>query len=147
MPARELYQIIIDDEAAVAEAVAAGSGGSVGAARDDGDQPYYFNWQLAVDVDFQMPFLATHSSMAALQLHRDQSVRSLAVNMRRAFAGIVGGNVRESGIRLVQEFGPFELNGDPELIAALDELLAQFIQQGRMKLADPSQYVPCYRIA
>lgn len=143
--ARSLYRIIVDDETAVADAVAAAVE-AVRQSRDEADQPYYFNWQLNVDVDFQMPFLATHSSMAALRLDRDQSVHSLAVNLRRAFAGIVGGNVRETGIRLVQEHGPFELTGDRELIHALGELLAEFVQQGRMKLADPSQYVPCYRI-
>lgn len=144
--ARGLYQIIINDEAAVADAVAKGID-QLWQARDDADQPYYFNWQLNIDIDFQMPFFATHSTMAALQLDRNQSIGGLAVNLRRAFAGIVGGNVRETGIRLVQEHGPFELNGEPEIIQALGELLAEFVRQGRMKLSDPSQYVPCYRIA
>ncbi len=143
--ARRLYRIIIADETAVAEAVAAGIE-EVWRTRDDADQPYYFNWQLRIDIDFQMPFLATHSSMAALQLHRNQSACALAVNLRRAFAGIVGGNVRESGIRLVQEHGPFELSGDSEILHALGHLLAEFVSHGRMKLSDPSQYVPCYRI-
>ncbi|MGD2166477.1 MAG: nucleotide 5'-monophosphate nucleosidase PpnN [Gammaproteobacteria bacterium] len=143
--ARDLYRIIIDDEAAVAAAVAHGVT-DVRLSRDEADEPYFFNWQLNIDVDFQTPFLATHRSMAALKLDRDQSTHSLAVNLRKAFAGIVGGNVRETGIRLVQKHGPFQLSGDPELIHALGELLAEYVQQGRMKLADPSQYVPCYRI-
>ena len=62
--------------------------------------------------------------MRALELHRDQPAHSLAVNLRRAFSGIVAGNVREAGIRLVEKHGPFELRGDPKIIAALDTLLA-----------------------
>jgi hypothetical protein len=55
--------------------------------------------------------------------------------------------VREAGIRLVEEHGPFELRGDPRILAALDTLLAAFIAQGRMRLSDPTAYVPVYRIA
>ena len=143
--ARSLYRIIIDDQQAVADAVAAGMK-AVKERRDAADEPYYFNWQIGIDVEFQRPFLADHRSMAQLQLDGNQDAHQLAVNLRRAFAGIVGGNVRESGIRLVAEKGPFELSGDPEIIAALGRLLDDFVRQGRMKLADPSQYVPCYRI-
>lgn len=143
--ARRRYQIIIDDEEAVADAVATGVS-DVRHSRDESDEPYYFNWQLKIDVDFQMPFLATHKSMAALQLDPALSAQALATNLRKAFAGIVGGNVRESEVRLVREHGPFELSGDAELIQALEQLLARFVEQGRMKLADPSQYIPCYRI-
>ena len=85
--------------------------------------------------------------MAALKLTREQSARDLAVNLRRAFSGIVAGNVRESGIQLVEEHGPFELRGDSDVIAELDALLTDFVRQGRMKLSDPAHYVPCYRVA
>ena len=47
--------------------------------------------------------------MRALELHRDQPAHSLAVNLRRAFSGIVAGNVREAGIARVEKHGPFEL--------------------------------------
>ena len=144
--AQRLYKIIIDDETAVAEAVMAGVA-AVRRNRDDADEPYYYNWRINIGVEFQQPFLATHQSMAALQLDRNQSAHDLAVNLRKAFAGIVGGNVREAGIRLVESNGPFLLSGDDELIDALGGLLEDFVRQGRMKLADPSQYVPCYRIA
>ena len=85
--------------------------------------------------------------MAALELHTAQPASALAVNLRQAFSGIVAGNVRESGIRLVEERGPFELSGDPVIIRAVEELLEDFVEQGRMKLSDPEKYVPCYRIA
>jgi hypothetical protein len=85
--------------------------------------------------------------MAKLELTRDQPVHALAVNLRRAFSGIVAGNVREAGIRLVEEHGPFVLRGDQRILAALDRLLQDFVAQRRMRISDPSAYVPCYRIA
>lgn len=44
----------------------------------------------------------------------------------------------------IEEFGPFEINGDPELMASLDALLRAFVQQRRMKIA--GDYKPCYRV-
>jgi hypothetical protein len=84
--------------------------------------------------------------MAALALHRDQPTHRLAANLRRAFSGIVAGNVKDAGIRAIEERGLFEIHGDPEVMQLLDELLAAFADQGRMKLPG-SQYRPCYRIA
>jgi hypothetical protein len=59
---------------------------------------------------------------------------------------MVAGNVRESGIRQVEENGPFELHGEPALIKSLDLLLRNFVSQRRMRLSDPVLYKPCYRI-
>ena len=84
--------------------------------------------------------------MTALDLNRDQEPYLLAANLRRAFSGIVAGNVKEEGIRAVQEGGVFELNGDPDLMGAMDKLLESFVDQGRMKLPG-GVYTPCYRIA
>ena len=114
--------------------------------RAESDDALFFNWQLDINLDFQMPFEANHETMAELELHRDQDLGSLAVNLRRAFSGIVAGNVREAGIRLVEEHGPFELHGEHAVTRALDRLLNDFVAQQRMKLSDPSSYVPCYRI-
>jgi predicted Rossmann-fold nucleotide-binding protein len=144
--AQRLYRIVIDSPDRVAEVVLRGLD-EVRARRDDADEPYFFNWQVNVPLSFQLPFFATHNSMSALALQSDQSASSLAVNLRRAFSGIVAGNVRESGIRLVEERGPFELSGDPRIIHALGQLLSDFVEQGRMKLTEPEKYVPCYRIA
>ena len=87
-----------------------------------------------------------HPCGVALELERDQPPHSLAFNLRRAFSGIVAGNVREAGIALVEKYGPFELRGDPKIIAALGGLLQAFVTERRMRLSDPSAYVPCYRI-
>jgi hypothetical protein len=144
--AQSRYSIVIGNARAVAAQIAK----RVDNARSrlpPHDGAPLFNWALKVDLPFQQPFAATHESMAALELHYDQPVDRLAVNLRRAFSGIVAGNVRESGIRLVEAHGPFELRGDARIITALGQLLRDFVSQGRMKLTDPARYVPCYRMA
>jgi pyrimidine/purine-5'-nucleotide nucleosidase len=116
-------------------------------ARQASHDSFCFNWRLSIGIDFQTTFVATHESMAALDLRSDQRAVDLAVNLRRAFSGIVAGNVREQGVALVARNGPFELKGDPRIGDALDKLLRDFVAQHRMKLSDPAGYVPCYRIA
>ena len=83
--------------------------------------------------------------MAALDLSRGQPVHALAANLRRAFSGIVAGNVKASGLRAIERHGPFQLHGDKELMVLMDKLLQSFVKQGRMKLPG-SAYVPCYEI-
>ena len=144
--AQRRYKIILDDPAAVAAEVVNGLR-LVRESRAATDNAYFFNWSLDIGLDFQRPFEATHESMTQLALHREQPAHALAVNLRRAFSGIVAGNVREAGIRLVEQHGPFELRGDPELIGSLGKLLEDFVADRRMRLSDPSTYVPCYRIA
>ena len=106
---------------------------------------YNFNWLLTVNPQFQQPFEVTHESMRTLRLHRDQPAHELAANLRRAFSGIVTGNVKESGVHAIEQYGPYELAGDPKVMALLDQLLSAFVAQGRMKLPG-SVYKPCYRI-
>ena len=59
---------------------------------------YYFNWILHVENEFQKPFHPTHENMSKLELHKKQDNHLLAANLRRAFSGIVSGNVKEEGI-------------------------------------------------
>jgi hypothetical protein len=72
-------------------------------------------------------------------------VHLLAANLRRAFSGIVAGNVKPETIKSVRQLGPFEINGEKEIMLALDRLLTSFIEQKRMKLPGAT-YSPCYRI-
>jgi hypothetical protein len=83
--------------------------------------------------------------MRALELDRSQPPHQLAANLRRAFSGIVTGNVKEYGIKAIERHGPYELAGDPALMKLLDELLAAFVAQRRMKLPG-STYRPVYRL-
>jgi hypothetical protein len=139
------YEIIIDDPAKVAARMRRGVDRAL-QFRDDNDDAAYFNWLLHIDSPFQQPFVATHEAMAALHLSRDLPTHELACNLRRAFSGLVSGNVKEDGIRAVERRGPFELSGEQSVIGALDELLRQFVAQGRMRLSG-RPYTPCYRLA
>ena len=113
--------------------------------RREHSDSYNFNWLLAVDPELQRHFEVTHESMRALELSRNQPVHLLAANLRRAFSGIVTGNVKEYGIHAIERYGPYELAGDREIMQPLDELLAAFVAQRRMRLPG-SAYRPCYRL-
>jgi pyrimidine/purine-5'-nucleotide nucleosidase len=143
-PARALYEIVIDDPAEVARRMHAGVQ-RVAAFRKTRDDAYSFNWLLRVDEDFQRTFVPSHDNMAALDLHRDQPPHLLAAHLRRAFSGIVAGNVKADGIRAVEQHGPFEIRGDTAIMTQLDGLLGAFAAQRRMKLPG-RDYVPCYRV-
>ncbi len=142
--ARTRYQIIIGDPAAVATWVL----GNVRRVRDfrhSHNDAYYYNWRLRVESVFQQPFVATHESMSRLPLSRELPAAELAANLRRAFSGIVSGNIREEGIRAIEQHGPFEIRGDKTILAQLDGLLRAFVEQHRMKLPGRT-YEPCYRV-
>lgn len=142
--ARHYYKIIIDDAQEVARQMKQAMQLVKHNRRSRGDA-YSFNWSLKVASDLQHPFEPTHENMADLNLHLDQSPEKLAAALRRAFSGIVAGNVKEFGIQAIEERGPYKLHGDPRLMSQIDELLQDFINQQRMKLPG-SEYVPCYQI-
>ena len=143
--ALERFRVIIGDPDRVAAEAAQGVR-QIASARGQAHESFFFNWRLHIDVEFQRPFAATHENMAALDLRADQSTVDLAVNLRRAFSGIVAGNVREEGVRLVAAKGPFELRGEPHIARALDRLLRGFVAERRMKLSEPQAYSPCFRV-
>ena len=140
---REHYELIVDDAVAVARAAAAGVGEVRRSRRRSGDA-FYYNWLLDIPFEFQQPFVPTHEAMAALALCRDRPIHELAADLRRAFSGIVAGNVKEQGVRAVRERGPFRLHADATLLDPLDDLLRSFVAAGRMKLN--GEYTPCYEL-
>ncbi len=71
---------------------------------------YNFNWLLSIRREFQQTFEVTHAAMRALDLGRAQPAHQLAANLRRAFSGIVTGNVKEYGIQAIEREGPYELS-------------------------------------
>ncbi len=141
---QQRYKIIIDNPPEVARELKRGIQ-EVRRFRRDKSDAYYFNWLLKVNQEFQMPFEPTHENMEKLELHQDQSIHRLAANLRRAFSGIVSGNVKVEGIQAIEDRGPFKIHGDKTVMQPLDTLLASFADQGRMKLPG-SGYVPCYEI-
>ena len=139
------YQIIVDDPAAVARTMVKGID-KVRHNRLDTKDAFFFNWALQIPLAFQTPFQPTHEAMRALQIRHDRPQHELAADLRRAFSGIVAGNVKEEGVRAIEKFGPFDIDGDPDIMRALDKLLQAFVQQHRMKLPGGAAYVPCYRV-
>ncbi len=142
--AKQLYKIIIGHPAKVAREIKEAIS-SVQHFREACHDAYYFNWLLKIDPIFQAPFVASHENMAKLEIHRNQPIHLLAANLRRAFSGIVAGNVKEEGIQRIEQHGPYEIKGDPEIMDKLDKLLTSFVEQKRMKLP-MKEYIPCYRI-
>ncbi len=140
----ERYEILVGDPAEVARRMLTGMAAVKTYRRSTGDA-FFFNWRLAVEEVFQLPFPGDHESMAALELSRSQPTHELAANLRRAFSGIVAGNVKEHGVRAIEARGPFEIHGDVEVLEPLDELLRAFVRQSRMRLPGV-EYTPCYRV-
>ena len=142
--AQQRYKIIIDDPELVAREMQAGIK-QVREFRKARSDAYYYNWSLKIDHEFQKPFAPTHENMRNLSLHKNQEVHLLAANLRRAFSGVVAGNVKDEGIRAIEKYGHFEIHGDASIMGPMDALLASFVAQHRMKLAG-KQYTPCYRV-
>ncbi len=142
--AQQRYRIIINDPQRVAREMHAGIQQVRDFRKEHGDA-YYFNWMLKIDAEFQQPFIPTHENMRSLELGRDQERHTLAANLRRAFSGVVAGNVKDEGIRAIEEHGHFEIRGDAEIMEPMDALLNSFVAQHRMKLPG-KEYVPCYRV-
>jgi pyrimidine/purine-5'-nucleotide nucleosidase len=142
--ALDKFEVIIDNPELVAQKLKSAMANVREYRKSEGDA-YYFNWTLKIENDFQQPFYPTHEAMAALDLHLEQPPQQLAANLRRAFSGIVAGNVKEEGLKAIKQHGPYVLSGEPNLMKAMDRLLQAFVEQGRMKLPG-SKYTPCYTI-
>ncbi|WP_150303386.1 nucleotide 5'-monophosphate nucleosidase PpnN [Pseudomonas saliphila] len=143
--AQKRYQVIINDPAQVAREMTKGLKAVTDFRRERNDA-FHFNWLLKIEETFQRPFDPTHQNMAGLELSRDLPGHELAANLRRAFSGIVAGNVKARGIRRIEEHGPYEIRGEAAIMEPLDKLLESFVEQHRMKLPGGAPYEPCYRV-
>lgn len=141
----DYFEVIVGEPESVARAVKKGIE-HVHRYRRKTQEAYYFNWQLFIDLSLQLPFLPSHENMADLILDRRKlPACELAAQMRRAFSGIVAGNVKAFGIEQIKKFGPYRLQGEAELMSEMEKLLQSFVAQRRMKLGSDS-YIPCYEI-
>lgn len=138
------FEIIVDDPVKVASTLRKNMEKVRDYRKSRGDA-YHFNWSLKIEPDFQHPFEPTHENMAQLKIDPALEKAELAANLRRAFSGIVAGNVKENGLKAIAQHGPFKLHGNPEIMNLMDKLLKAFVEQGRMKLPG-SAYVPCYEV-
>ncbi|TYT27220.1 LOG family protein [Luteimonas viscosa] len=137
------YEIIVADPEKVAKRMTAGVR-KVREHRIAQKDSFYFNWGVDIPLPYQQPFVPTHEAMAALDLRHGRRPQDLAADLRRAFSGIVAGNVKEDGMRRVEQFGPFQIRGDHDIMQALDALLRAFVEQRRMKIS--GEYRPCYQV-
>ena len=55
--------------------------------------------------------------MRSLELFQDMETHKLAANLRRAFSGIVAGNVKNEAMSLIEEQGLFEIHGDERMLS------------------------------
>lgn len=139
------YQIIIDDPKAVAISMSRGIN-KVREYRINSKDAFFFNWAIRIEQSLQLPFAPTHQNMAGLVIRRDLQPFQLAAELRRVFSGIVAGNVKEEGMQAIEREGPFQICGEPDIMQALDALLAGFVAQNRMKLPGGERYQPCYQV-
>jgi len=137
------YEIIVGDPVEVARRMTRGIK-QVREYRIAQRDSFYFNWSVTIPEEYQRPFVPTHEAMAGLDLHQGRPAPALAADLRRAFSGIVAGNVKEESMQRIEQHGPFEIHGDAQMMQALDELLRAFVEQRRMKIA--GDYQPCYRV-
>jgi len=144
LEAQQRYRIIVNDPERAAREMHSGIQQVRDFRKTHGDA-YYFNWMLKIDAEFQRPFVPTHENMRGLVLNKDQERHALAANLRRAFSGVVAGNVKDEGIRAIEKHGHFEIRGDASIMEPMDALLSSFVDQRRMKLPG-KEYVPCYRV-
>lgn len=141
---RRHYRVIVGGAEDVGRAIRSAND-DVHAKRRATQQAYYFNWELVISPDLQEPFVPTHDAMAALQLDAHLPKHELASALRRAFSGLVAGNVKAFGIEQVRLHGPYQLSGDKKFLSSMDRLLQMLVRQKRMKL-DQKKYQPCYQL-
>ncbi|MFV0276872.1 MAG: nucleotide 5'-monophosphate nucleosidase PpnN [Parahaliea sp.] len=143
---KDFYQLVVGDPGQVGRVVKKAVG-EVHSQRRKTGQAYYFNWDLEIDPSLQVPFLPSHENMASLNLSPELPSAELASQLRRAFSGLVAGNVKAYGIEQVKRHGPYRLQGDVRLLQTMDALLRMMVRERRMKLGErASDYRPCYRL-
>src|SRR5690606_35842547 len=142
--AQTRYEIIIEDPARVARHMKKGLA-EVERFRRERNDAFHFNGLLKIDEDVQHPFDPTHENMAALALRRDTPPQLLAANLRRAFSGIVAGNVKEHGRRPIDAPAPRAQHGAPQPTVPLGALLAASVGPKRVELPSGRACTPCYR--
>jgi len=143
--AQSRYEIIIGDAEKVARTMVKGLD-EVRKYRIAKNDAFYFNWLLKIEESFQIPFRPNHENMANLAIDRSLPLHELAANLRRAFSGIVSGNVKPEGLENIRQHGLFEIRGETAIMKSLDALLRGFVRDNRMKIPGDKTYQPCYRV-
>lgn len=140
-----MYEIVIDDPVLVAQKMKRAME-QIKVNRSEMSEAFHYNWSVKISTEFTQPFIPTHESMRQLVLHSNLPKERLAANLRRAFSGIVAGNIKPKTQILIEQLGKFQLAGEAILMEKMDALLQTFIQQHRMKLPSDKPYEPCYEL-
>ena len=123
------YQIIIDDPAARGARNERRYLARCASSARRGDDAYYFNWLLKIDLRIPATVRSPPTkTCATCSCTRTSRAHTLAANLRRAFSGIVAGNVKDDGIRPSRRHGQFEIRGEPTIMEPLDST-AQVIRR------------------
>ncbi len=109
------------------------------------DYSRLWNDELYFPPEMQTPFAVTFASMESLDLSRDQEAFDLIVSLRRFFSALVHLAVKYPDDAEAWGGELPRINGDPEVLAATDELIRWFDADGRMKLR--GEYRRPYRIS
>ena len=141
--AQSKYTIVVGNAEEVAGAVRAGVERASGE-RSANNDATYFNWHLHIDEKLQRPFEPTNERMRGLNLNLGQPPHELAAALRCVFSAIVTGNIKETGVKLVEENGPFPIAGPIESIEPLKALLCEFVAERRMTIRE--DYAPPYTL-
>ena len=73
-------------------------------------------------------------------------MHELAANLRRAFSGIVTGNVKEVGIQAIETLGPYELAGDAGASCARSMSCSPPSWRSSACVCPAALYRPVYRL-
>lgn len=144
--AQNCYQIIIDDPIKVAQ-IMKKSMAEIKQFRKAENDNFAFNWSMEIPKSLQQPFNPTHDQVKQLKIDQDQPKDQLVSTLRKVFSAVVSGNIKPKYIEQIKQFGPYEINGDKQIMLQIDKLLKSFVAQDRMKLPSDEPYEACYIIS
>jgi predicted Rossmann-fold nucleotide-binding protein len=136
------YAVVLGDPEKVAREINKGLL-AVKAYREETRDSYYFNRNLHIPFIFQAPFVPTHENVQKLEMKSHSDANVLAATLRRFFSAIVSANVKPEAIKAVEERGPFAIRGEQAIMREIDDLLAVFTAERRMRRI--GEYKPCYK--
>jgi hypothetical protein len=113
--------------------------------RLDTKDAFFFNWALQIPLRSRFRSAHARGDARAADPSRSSASRTGGGSAPRVLRHRRG--QREGrGRAAIEQFGPFDIDGDADIMRALDKLLQAFVEQHRMKLPAAPPYVPCYRV-
>ena len=144
---RQYYTIVIDSPDQVFNEVfeQAFSVNKMKESRARANDNMQYNSRLHLPAEVQDVFKPDHEKMSQLSLTRDQDQYRLAAHLRMLYKGIVYGTIVGDGIQSIQEGGKYQIQGERQVIDAVERMLDKFVAQNRMKERGFTE--PCWELA